>query len=103
MEQELIIRGNNSDKIIEYFENLASLECDEEVTYDDLNFDNQSSTNEFKYAIQSLNWLVKLTHEVDIYIGAMVFPEVIVRISAPENFLEELVYNFRIQFLSAGG
>ena len=101
--KELIIRGNKSDKIIEYFEGIASKECEEAISYIALNQKVDKPPNNFNYKIESKSWFVELTHEQEIYIGKMIFPEVIVKISATDSSLEDIIYNFRIQFLSAGG
>lgn len=103
LSQELIIRGKKADQIVKYFEDLAFKEYNKTINFETLSQSDPVRPNKFDYKIEVKDWLVELTHEKEIYISKMVFPEVIVRISADKSRLENLVYQFRIQFLSAGG
>ena len=101
--KELIIRGNKSDQIIQYFEGVALSYYHKAIKFMTYDEPQPEGIGKFKYIIKTSDWSVDLTEDKEIYIGSMVFPEVIVRINANENIIDQLIYDFRIQFLSAGG
>lgn len=101
LSKELIIRGNKTIDMIEYFEGIAFKEYNEKISF--MKNDHHETFTLFKYSIKTKDWLVDLSEDKEIYIGSMTFPEVVVRITANEDRIESLIYDFRIQFLSAGG
>lgn len=104
--KELIIRGNKTEQIVKYFEAIATKESGTQVKAKPIELKEvrgHGVKEALDFRIESKDWSVELSQDKEIYIGKMTFPEVIVRISSVEERLEDLVYQFRIQFLSAGG
>lgn len=53
--------------------------------------------------IENNNWKVMIHKETTKKIGSLVFPEVKLCIEGEKDSVETIVYQFRIEFLSAGG
>lgn len=65
LSKELIIRGNKTIDMIEYFEGIAFKEYNEKISF--MKNDHHETFTLFKYSIKTEDWLVDLSQDKEIY------------------------------------